>query len=135
LLAQAVAQAQELPNSLSGRWRFAMDGTTQTFSLEEIKAQPDKTFTAKLTWWQSDPWCATRSLPIVGQQTESGIAFEVPKKCNISYSVQLHREASGWIGTASNSMRGFGPSSTSRPTTRPANHEGAVPFRRLPSAV
>jgi hypothetical protein len=105
---QAAAQAQELPNSLSGRWRFALDGSTQTFSLEEIKAQPDKTFTANLTWWQSNPWCATRSLPIVGRQTESGIAFEVPKKCNISYSVQLRREASGWIGTASNSMRGFG---------------------------
>ena len=104
----AVAQPQDLPNSISGRWRFAVDGTTQTFSLEEIQAQPDKTFTAKLTWWQYDPWCATRSLPIVGQQTESGIAFEVPKKCNISYRVQLRREASGWIGTASNSMRGFG---------------------------
>ena len=104
----AVAQSQDLPNSLSGRWRFARDGTTQTFSLEEIKVQPDKTFTAKLTWWQYDPWCATRALPIVGRQTESGIAFEVPKKCNISYTVQLRRDTSGWIGTASNSMRGFG---------------------------
>jgi hypothetical protein len=106
--AQAVAQSQDLPSSLSGRWRFAVDGTTQTFSLEEIRAQTDKTFTAKLTWWQDNPWCATRGLPIVGRQTESGIAFEVPKKCNISYSVQLRRESSGWIGTASNSMRGFG---------------------------
>ena len=106
--AQAVAQTRELPNSISGRWRFTVDGTTQTFSLEEIKAQPDNTFTAKLTWWQTNPWCATRSAPIVGQRTESGIAFEVPRKCNISYLVQLRREASGWIGTASNSMRGFG---------------------------
>ena len=105
---QAIAQAQELPNSISGRWRFALDGTSQTFSLDEIRQQPDKTFTAKLTWWQYDPWCATRSLPIVGQQTESGITFEVPRKCNISYLVRLRREASGWIGTASNSMRGFG---------------------------
>jgi len=106
--AQAAAQVQELPNSLSGRWRFTVDGTSQTFSLEEIRAQPDRTFTAKLTWWQTNPWCATRSAPIVGQRTESGIAFEVPRKCNISYLVQLRREASGWIGTASNSMRGFG---------------------------
>jgi hypothetical protein len=104
----AVAQPQELPGSLSGRWRFAVDGSTQTFSLSEIKAQPDKTFTANLTWWQSDPWCATRNLPIVGRQTESGITFDVPKKCNIAYTVQLRRESSGWIGTASNSMRGFG---------------------------
>ena len=108
ICAQAVAQPQELPNSLSGRWRFALDGSTQTFSLEEIRAQPDKTFTAKLTWWQTNPWCAIRNVPIVGRKTESGIAFEVPRMCNISYSVQLHREASGWIGTASNSMRGFG---------------------------
>ena len=106
--APAAAQAQELPNSISGRWRFPLDGTTQTFALEEIRSQPDRTFTAKLTWWQTDPWCATRGLPIVGRETESGIAFEVPRKCNISYSVQLRREASGWIGTASNSMRGFG---------------------------
>ncbi len=105
---QAVAQSQDLPSSLSGRWRFAMDGTSQTFSLDEIKAQPDKSFTAKLTWWQYDPWCATRSLPIVGRQTESGIAFEVPKKCNISYTVELRRQPSGWIGTASNAMRGYG---------------------------
>lgn len=106
--AQAVVQSQGLPDSLSGRWRFAMDGTTQTFSLEEIRQQPDGTFTANLTWWQYDPWCATRGLPIVGRQTDSGIAFEVPKKCNISYLVQLRREGSGWIGTASNAMRGFG---------------------------
>ena len=106
--AQAVAPPQELPSSLNGRWRFAKDGTTQTFSLEEIKAQPDQSFTATLTWWQFDPWCATRGVPIVGRQTESGIAFEVPRKCNISYLVELRREPSGWIGTASNSMRGFG---------------------------
>ena len=92
---EAVAQSQDLPNSLSGRWRFAKDGTTQTFSLEEIKMQPDKTFTAKLTWWQYDPWCATRAVPIVGRQTESGITFEVPKKCNISYTVQLRRDDVG----------------------------------------
>jgi hypothetical protein len=106
--AQAVAPAQDLPGSLSGRWRFAKDGTTQTFSLEEIKSLPDKSFTAKLTWWQYDPWCATRGVPIVGRQTESGIEFEIPRKCNISYTVELNRAPSGWIGTASNSMRGFG---------------------------
>jgi hypothetical protein len=107
-IAQTVAQPQELPKSLSGRWRFAVDGSSQSFSLDEIEALPDKSFTAKLTWWQYDPWCATRSVPIVGRQTESGIAFEVPRKCNIAYTVELNRAPSGWIGTASNTMRGYG---------------------------
>ena len=85
-----------------------MDGTTQVFSLKDIHAQPDKTFTAKLTWWQTNPWCATRDLPIVGRQTESGgIAFEVPRMCGISYVAELNRSASGWVGKAS-SMSGFG---------------------------
>ncbi len=106
--AEAIAQSQDLPNSLSGRWRFALDGTSQTFSLDEIRQQPDGTFTAKLTWWQYDPQCANRGVPIVGRQTESGIAFQVPKMCNISYVVELRRDGSGWTGTASNSMRGFG---------------------------
>ena len=106
--AQAVAPPPDLPGSISGRWRFAADGSNQTFSLEEIRVQPDRTFTANLTWWQTNSWCATRNLPIVGRLTESGIAFDIPKKCNISYSVELRRDASGWVGTASNSMRGFG---------------------------
>lgn len=106
--AQTIAPSQDLPSSLNGRWRFTPDGTSQTFSLDEIKPQPDGTFTAKLTWWQYNPWCATVSVPIVGRQTPSGIAFEVPRKCNIAYSVELRREASGWIGTASNYMQGYG---------------------------
>ena len=106
--AQAGANPQDLPSSISGRWRFAADGSNQTFSLEEIRVQPDRTFTANLTWWQTNSWCATRNLPIVGRLTESGIAFDIPKKCNISYAVELRRDASGWVGTASNSMRGFG---------------------------
>ncbi len=84
-----------------------MDGTTQVFSLEQIKPQPDQTFTANLTWWQSNPWCATRDLPIVGRQTEFGIVFDVPKKCGISYTAELKRSPSGWVGQAS-SMRGYG---------------------------
>jgi hypothetical protein len=106
--AEAAAQVQDLPGSISGRWRFPVDGSTQTFSLSDIKVQPDNTFTANLTWWQSNPWCATRDLPIVGRQTEAGIEFDVPRKCNIWYQVQLRRDSSGWIGTATNTMRGFG---------------------------
>lgn len=84
-----------------------MDGTSQVFSLNDIRAQPDKTFTAKLTWWQTNPWCATRELPIVGRQTESGIAFEVPRMCGIAYGAELNRSPAGWVGKAS-SMSGFG---------------------------
>ena len=100
----ASALAQPLPASLSGRWRYPQDGSSQVFSLQEIKAQPDKTFTAKLTWWQVNPWCATRGVSIVGRQTEfGGIAFEVPRICGITYDAELNRAAtgSGWVGKAS----------------------------------
>jgi hypothetical protein len=106
--AAAQSDAPPLPQTLSGRWRFPVDGSTQTFSLEEIRQQPDRTFTAKLTWWQSNPWCAIREEPVVGRVTESGIEFDVPRKCNIAYLAKLRREGAGWVGTASNSMRGFG---------------------------
>jgi len=98
---------QELPTSLSGRWKWPPDSTQQVFSLDEIRAQPDKTFTAKLTWWQDNPWCATRALPIVGRQTDTGIVFEVPRKCGIAYVAELNRSSSGWVGKAS-SMSGYG---------------------------
>ena len=84
-----------------------MDSTQQVFSLDEIRAQPDKTFTAKLTWWQVNPWCAWRGLPIVGRQTDQGIEFEVPRMCGIAYVAELKRSPSGWVGQAS-SMSGYG---------------------------
>jgi len=100
--------AQTLPTSISGRWRYPTDGTSQVFSLVDIRSQPDKTFTAKLTWWQTNSWCATRDLPIVGRQTISGgIAFDVPRMCGISYVAELNRSSSGWVGKAS-SMSGYG---------------------------
>ena len=71
-------------------------------SLQDIRAQPDKTFTAKLTWWQLNPWCATRDLPIVGRRNEfGGIAFEVPRMCGVGYMAELDRSPSGWVGRAS----------------------------------
>ena len=100
-------QPGELPSSLSGRWRWPADSTQQVFSLDEIRAQPDRTFTAKLTWWQVNPWCAWRDLPIVGRQTDEGIAFEVPRMCGIAYVAELRRSPSGWVGQAS-SMSGYG---------------------------
>jgi hypothetical protein len=84
------------------------DGTEQVFSLKDIQVQPDKTFSAKLTWWQTNSWCATRDVPIVGRQTISGgIAFDVPRMCGISYLAELNRSSSGWVGKAS-SMSGYG---------------------------
>jgi hypothetical protein len=98
----ASAVGQELPPSLNGRWRYPPDGTSQVFSLNEIRAQADRTFTAKLTWWQTNPWCATRDLPIVGRQTDlGGIAFEVPRVCGVGYLAELYRSPSGWVGRAS----------------------------------
>lgn len=99
---------QTLPASISGRWRYPTDGTSQIFTLVDIQSQPDKTFTAKLTWWQTNPWCATRDLPIVGQWNEwGGIAFEVPKVCGLAYVAELNRSGAGWVGKAS-SMSGYG---------------------------
>jgi len=106
--AEAAAQAQSLPGSLSGRWTFTTDGATQVFSLDAIKVQPDNTFTANLTWWQTNPWCAISEQPIVGRRTEAGIEFDVPRKCNIQYMAELNRTPSGWVGKAWSSMRGFG---------------------------
>ncbi len=106
--AQTVALQESLPASLSGRWTFSVDGSTQIFSLDAIKVQPADTFTANLTWWQTNPWCAIREQPIVGRRTETGIEFDVPKKCNIQYLVELNRTSSGWTGKAWSSMRGFG---------------------------
>ena len=98
----ATALSQDLPASIKGRWRYPRDGTSQVFSLQDIKAQPDKTFTAKLTWWQLNPWCATRDLPIVGRRNEfGGIAFEVPRMCGVGYMAELDRSPSGWVGRAS----------------------------------
>ena len=50
----AAAQPAELPGALSGRWSWAQRGGSQTFFLDDIKAQPDRSFTAKLTWWTID---------------------------------------------------------------------------------
>jgi len=99
---------QALPASISGRWRYPADGTSQVFSLVDIRSQPDKTFTAKLTWWQTNPWCVNRDVPIVGQWNEwGGIAFEVPRMCGLAYLAELNRTGSGWVGKAS-SMSGYG---------------------------
>ena len=104
----ASALNQPLPASISGRWRYPQDGTSQVFSLQEIRPQPDRTFTARLTWWQVNPWCATRDFPIVGRQTEfGGIAFEVPRMCGITYVAELNRSGSGWIGKASSGYYGL----------------------------
>ena len=106
--AQTVAPWPTLPASLSGRWSFPADGSTQTFSLDAIQVQPDNTFTANLSWWQYNPWCAIREQPIVGRRTETGIEFDVPRKCNIQYTAELNRTSSGWTGKAWSAMRGFG---------------------------
>ncbi len=96
----AVAQSTELPDSLSGRWTWVERNLGQAFSLDDIKTQPDQSFTAKLTWWTIDPKCAIRSSPIVGKQTAAGLTFDAKTKCDQTFSAELARASSGWAGKA-----------------------------------
>lgn len=96
----ANAQSVALPKEMSGRWTFAAQNRTQTFSLEEISASNQSSFTAKLTWWTSDPKCTIRSEPITGRITPTGIAFDSKTKCDIAFTAELNRASSGWEGNA-----------------------------------
>lgn len=96
----AFAQYSQLPKEISGRWTLQSVGRTQTFSIEEISAEADKTFRAKLTWWTSDPKCVIRSEPIVGRIDDDGITFDAKTKCDVSFTTKLSRNERGWTGTA-----------------------------------
>lgn len=96
----AAAQPAELPGALSGRWSWAQRGGSQTFFLDDIKAQPDRSFTAKLTWWTIDTKCAIRGEPVVGRITKSGLAFDAKTKCDVGFTAELLRGTSGWTGQA-----------------------------------
>lgn len=96
----ANAQSAALPKELSGRWTFAAQNRTQSFSLEEISASSPDSFAAKLTWWTSDPKCTIRSEPITGRVTPAGIAFDSKTKCDVAFTAELSRAASGWTGKA-----------------------------------
>ena len=94
------AQPAELPKELSGRWTLAAQGRTQTFSLTDVSASSQDSFTAKLTWWTTDTKCTIRSEPITGRITPTGIAFDSKTKCDVSFTAELNRAASGWEGKA-----------------------------------
>jgi hypothetical protein len=95
------AQQTPLPKELSGRYLHAESGRSQTFSLDEIAERPDKTFSAKLTWWSiTDSRCSVRGEPIVGRVTDSGIAFDAKNKCDLGFTVQLDRGKNEWTGSA-----------------------------------
>ena len=96
----ALAQITALPKDLSGRWTFAAQNRTQIFSLDGISASGPDAFTAKLTWWTSDPSCTIRAEPITGRITPTGIAFDSKTKCDVSFTAELNRAASGWEGRA-----------------------------------
>jgi hypothetical protein len=95
-----LAQVQPLPEELSGRWTFAAAGRSNTFSLDQIKPTGDKTFTAVLTWWTSDPACMIRKVPLAGRLTEGGIAFDAKTRCDVEFTAELNREAKEWVGKA-----------------------------------
>ena len=96
----ANAQPPQLPNSLSGRWSWVERGLGQSFTLEDIKSQPDELFTAKLTWWTIDPKCAIRDFPLVGKRTETGFSFDAKTRCDIAFTAELAPASSGWEGKA-----------------------------------
>lgn len=95
----ATAQAP-LPKDLSGRWSVESLRATNIFSLDDIAAGPDGTFTAKLTWWTRNPSCTLRKEPLSGRLTPSGIAFDVTTKCNTKFVAELNRAEGGWVGKA-----------------------------------
>jgi hypothetical protein len=96
----ATSQGPALPKELSGRYLHTPSGATQTFSLAEIVATSEKTFSAKLTWWTRDPKCIVRSEPIVGKLTGSGLTFEAKTKCDVEFTAQLDRGQKEWSGSA-----------------------------------
>ena len=96
----AFPQAAELPKEIAGRWTMQASGRTQTFSIEEISAQTDGTFRAKLTWWTSDPKCLIKNEPIIGKFGNDGISFDAKNKCDVSFTTILGRDRTGWTGTA-----------------------------------
>ena len=97
---QAMAQTADLPLSLSGRWTWTERNFSENFSLDDIKAQPEGAFSAKLTWWTVDSKCAIRGVPIVGKQTDIGISFNATTKCDVTFAAELGRAQTGWTGKA-----------------------------------
>lgn len=96
----ASAQSPALPDSISGRWTWVQRGVGQTFSVDRIAAQPDRTFTARFTWWTIDPKCVIRDVPITGRQVDGGLGFDAVTPCNVPFRVDLLRAPAGWTGTA-----------------------------------
>ena len=100
----ALAQPQVLPKDLSGRWTLPSQNRTQTFSLDGISASGPDAFVAKLTWWTTDPNCTIKAESIMGRITATGIAFDGKTKCDVSFTAELNRTASGWEGKATTTL-------------------------------
>ena len=96
----SVAQQMQLPKDLSGRWTFVAAGRTNTFSLDEIATTQDGKFTAKLTWWTTDPACTVRNEPVAGLLTTKGITFDAKTKCNVEFTAILNAGEKEWTGQA-----------------------------------
>lgn len=98
--AAALAQAPALPKELSGRWTFAPAKRSNMFSLDEIEAQGEQGFKARLTWWASDPKCTIHKEPITGRYTATTLTFDATTKCNVPFTTELARADKGWVGKA-----------------------------------
>lgn len=94
------AQDAPVPKDISGRWTMQGTARTQTFAIEDITVNADRTFRAKLTWWTSDPKCLIKNEPIVGQLVEGVLQFEAKNRCDVSFTTKLSRTDNEWTGTA-----------------------------------
>ena len=94
----AMAQAQTVPAEIKGRWTY--QNLSDIFTLSDIKAASDRTFTAKLEWWTANKRCSIRGEPVSGMLTDKGIAWDMVSKapCNRPASVELNRRQNGWDG-------------------------------------
>lgn len=97
---EAISQSIALPKEISGRWTLVAANRSQVFSLDEITVKDQSAFTAKLTWWTSDPKCTLRAEPLEGRITSTGLAFDSKTKCDVSFTAELNRESTGWAGKA-----------------------------------
>ena len=98
--ATVFAQVIQAPKELSGRWTFAPANRSNSFSLDDIAAAPDGSFTAKLTWWTTDPKCAVRNEAISGRMTATGLTFDARTKCDVDFTAVLNRSENEWVGQA-----------------------------------
>jgi hypothetical protein len=106
------AQEQAMPSEINGQWTFQRPSgggpISNKFSLNDIKVAPDKSFSAKLTWWTAVPSCAIVGDPVSGTANEKGLTWEFTTKgtCRDPYVAELARADKGWEGKVTGKNNG-----------------------------